>query len=336
MPKVELHRHLEGSIRVGTIFELSRRAGVELPAGTPDELAEHVLLRRPVNDLEEALRALAIAQNSVRTYEAVRRIAVEAVEDLAAENVRLAELRFSPEFLCEPGGLDWDGAMDAIVDGIHGAATANDVAIGLIAIASRNYGLGSAEATVAFALRRREELVGFDLAGPEVGFPPRGYAEALAPLRASGLGLTVHYGESGPPAYSREAVEVLSPTRLGHGLSVAWDREVTALVRDRGVTLEMCPWSNWLTGGVATTAEHPAGRLLRDDVRVTLNSDDPGLFGTDLSTDFEIARDELGFEAEDFARVTGYALEASFLPGDVKAAVRERHFGAARLSPSGT
>ncbi len=327
LPKVDLHRHLEGAVRLSTILELSLAAGVPLPADTAEGLAPHALVSRPVRNLEEALRAFAHAQNAVRTLEAVRRIAVEAVEDLAAENVRLAELRFSPDFLCGPAGLDRDGAMEAIADGVAEAGERCDVAVGVIAIFSRNLGEGSGRDTVAFALRHRDRLVGFDIAGPEVGYPPARYRSLLEPLHGSGLGLTTHYGESGGPEYPKEAVEALGPSRLGHGLSVARDPAVIDLVIDRGVTLEMCPWSNWLTGGVERVQDHPARRLLDAGVRVTLNSDDPGLFGTDLTRDFEVARDALGFDAIRFRRVTENAIRASFLPDDVKARVRTAHFG---------
>jgi adenosine deaminase len=327
LPKVDLHRHLEGSIRLSTIVELSLSAGIPLPADTPHGLAPHALVTRPVKSLEEALRAFSYAQNAVRTLDSVRRIAVEAVEDLASENVRLAELRFSPDFLCGPGDLDRDGAMEAIADGVGEAGERCDVAVGVIAIFSRDLGERSGRGTVAFALRHRDRLVGFDIAGPEVGYPPARYRSLLEPLRGSGLGLTTHYGESGGPEYPREAVEVLGPARLGHGLTVARDPAVVDLVIERAVTLEMCPWSNWLTGGVERVEDHPARRLLDAGVLVTLNSDDPGLFGTDLTRDFEVARDALGFDEDRFRRVTENSIRASFLPPDVKARVRTAHFG---------
>jgi adenosine deaminase len=326
--KVDLHRHLEGAIRLGSVFELSKEAGVPLPADSPEELAGHILIREPVSSLEEALQAFALTQNSVQTYEAVRRIARESVEDLDEEGVRLAELRFSPEFMCAAGGLDWDPALEAVREGVQEAIAArHDVAVGLIAIFSRDYGMDSARRTVDFALRNREQLVGFDIAGSELGYPPSLYAEVIAPIRGSGLGLTTHYGESGPPEYPKEAVKVLEPSRLGHGLSVAWDPDVTALIIERGVTLEMCPTSNWLTRGVASVEEHPIGRLLHEGVKVTLNTDDPGIMGIDLVHEWEVARDRIGFTEEDFRAVTGNALEASFLPERVKSEVRAKHFG---------
>ncbi len=327
LPKVELHRHLEGAIRLSTIIDLSREAGVPLPADTPEELAAHALIRQPVRDLGEALARFAIAQNAVRSYEAVKRISFEAVEDLAAENVRLAELRFSPEFMCAPGGLDWDGAMEAVLEGVGMATTGRDMGIGLVAIFSRDFGMGSAERTVAFALRHRDALVGFDVAGTEIGYRPGIYAEVLAPVRDAGLPLTVHYGESGGPEYPKEAIEALGPARLGHGLSVARDPAVIALVIERGVTLEMCPTSNVLTGGVARTQDHPAGLLLAAGARVTINTDDPGLMGIDLTHELEVARDALGFTLDDLRKVTSNAIEASFVPDESKGGLRALHFG---------
>jgi adenosine deaminase len=326
MPKIDLHRHLEGAIRLSTVIDLSRQAGLDLPAWTVEDLAPYALITRPVASLEVALQAFGYAQRAIHDLPAVRRIAREAVEDLAAEHTPLAELRFSPEFLCQFGELDWDAAMTALLEGVDEGSGRHDVAVGLIAIFSRDYGIDSLHRTVAFALRHREHLVGFDIAGSEVDFPPHRYAGALDPLKDTGLGLTVHYGESGPPAFVREAIEVFDPARIGHGLATAWDPAVEALVRDRGVTLEMCPTSNWLTHGVDRVSEHPIRRLLHDGVAVTLNTDDPGIMGIDLVHEWEVAERDVGFDEDDFRAVTRNALLASFLDPDRKEEVRRRHF----------
>ncbi|HKI29865.1 MAG TPA: adenosine deaminase, partial [Actinomycetota bacterium] len=241
--KVDLHRHLEGAIRLSTMLELYRGAGRPLPQQTEGELSAQAQVLHPMGSLEEVLSRFALAQGAFADEAAAERIAFEAVEDLAADNVRLAELRFSPEFLCGPHGLDWDGVLASIVRGVERGGRDFDVTVGLIAIASRNYGIGSAERTAAFALRHRDHLVAFDLAGDEQAYPPSLYVDVVAELAGSGLRLTTHYGESGGPAFPREAVEVLGSMRLGHGVSVAADPEVTAVVRERGVTLEMCPTS---------------------------------------------------------------------------------------------
>ena len=309
------------------MFELSRRAGIELPADSPEELARHALITSPVDGLEKALEAFAITQNSIRTYDAVRRITREAIEDLALDNVRLAELRFSPDFLCRPGELDWDQAFEAVLEGGADAlAAGHDVTVGFIAIFSRDYGMESARATVDFAVRHQDELIGFDIAGSELGYAPANYADVVAPIHDSSLGLTAHYGESGPPEYPRSAIEMLRPARLGHGLSVAWDRNVERLAIERGITLEMCPTSNWLTRGVARLEDHPSRRLLLEGVSVTLNSDDPGLMGIDLTHELEVARERIGFTDEEIRTTTRNALAASFLPRAVKERVRRTHF----------
>ena len=326
LPKVDLHRHLEGAVRLSTILDEYRRAGEAPPAASEDELATIAQVLEPKEDLEQVLSFFGIAQGAFRDLEAVERIAYEAVEDLALDNVRLAELRFSPDFLCRPAGLDWDAALDAIEAGVRRGAAEHDVAVGLITIVSRAYGMGSAERTVAFALRHRERLVGFDLADAEVAYPPGMFVDVLAPLREAGIPLTAHYGEAAGPEYPRAAIEALGVRRLGHGLSVAWDPAVTALVVDGAVVLEMCPTSNVRTGAVTRLDEHPALRLLREGARVTLNTDDPGLFGIDLTHELEAARGGLGFSDDDLRRATEHALEGSFLPAGVRDGVRASHF----------
>jgi adenosine deaminase len=325
LPKVDLHRHLEGAIRLSTIIDVYREAGEPLPAQTPEELAPIAQVLRPMGSLEEVLSFFRVAQGAMRSYEAVSRITREAVADLAADNVRLAELRFSPDFMCRPAGLDWDGAMEAVLAGLE-RGRADDVTVGLIAIVSRSYGLESARRTVEFALRHREHLVGFDLADDELAWPPHEFVDVLAPLREADLPLTAHYGESGGPEYPREAIERLGVRRLGHGVSVARDPYVVRLAQDRGVALEMCLTSNERTRAVPSMAEHPARQLLRAGLEVTINTDDPGLFGIDLTHEFDVARRDLGFDDEDLKRVTANAIAASFVPEAVKEEVRTKHF----------
>jgi adenosine deaminase len=325
-PKVDLHRHLEGAIRLQTLIDLSRDAGEPLPETTPEALAPRAQVLAPMRSLEAVLAFFEIAQRAFRDPEATERIAFEAVEDLAADNVRLAELRFSPEFLCEPYALDWDEAFAAIVRGVERAGRDHDVVVGLIAIVSRTYGMASAERTVAFALRHREALVGFDLADAEESYPPSMYVDVLAPLADAGLPLTAHYGEAGGPQFPREAIEALGVRRLGHGVSVAQDPEVVALTRERRVALEMCPTSNRRTNAVAAMADHPARRMLDEGIAVTINTDDPGLFAIDLTHELAVCRNDLGFTDEDLRRVTDTAIEASFVDEAAKADVRRRHF----------
>jgi adenosine deaminase len=327
LPKADLHRHLEGAMRLGTIIDLYREAGDPLPERTPEELAPRAQVTSPMASLAEVLAVLALVQGSFRSYEGVERIAFEGVEDLALDNVRLAELRFSPEFFFSPGGLDWDRAMEAVITGVTRATRRYDVAVGLIAIFSRDYGMESAARTVGFTLRHREDLVGFDIAGDEPPYPPALYRETVAPIHAAGIPVTAHYGESGPAAYVRGAIVDLGVRRLAHGVSVADDPSVTALAKERGIALDMCPTSNRITNAVPSLAAHPARRLLREGLLVTLNTDDPGLFGIDLTHEYRVAVEDLGFTEDDLRRATANAIDVSFLPEDVKSDARARHFG---------
>jgi adenosine deaminase len=152
------------------------------------------------------------------------------------------------------------------------------------------------------------------------------WAEAVRPIREAGMHLTTHYGESGPPEYPREAIEKLATERLGHGVSVAADPDVTRLAAERAIALEMCPTSNWLTRAVPTVEEHPARRLLHEGVRVTINTDNPGLMGIDLTNEYRLARTEMGFSHDDLRAAARGALDASFLDPSVIADVRRRHF----------
>jgi adenosine deaminase len=327
LPKVDLHRHLEGAIRLDTVIELMRDAGEPLPESRPDELAPRAQVLERMSSLEAVLARFDIAQRAFTTPDACERIAYEAVEDVGRDEVRLAELRFSPHFLCEPHGIDWDEAFAAIVRGVERASTEHDVTVGLIAIASRNYGLDSAERTVAFALRHADEgVVAFDLAGDERAYPPSMYVDVVAPVHDARMHLTTHYGESTGPQFPREAIEALATQRLGHGVGVAGDPEVVALARERNVTLEMCPTSNHRTNAVKRLSEHPAGRLLGEDVRVTINTDNPGLFAIDLTNELEVCVRDLGLSDDDLRRVTRNAIEASFVDEDRKRNVVARHF----------
>jgi adenosine deaminase len=324
--KVELHRHLEGSLRIGSLFEVARAHGLPLPAATPEELAAAIEVRAPMKDLLAVLQAFDLFQRAFVSAQATERFAFEAVEDAARENVRLLELRFSPDFMARPHGLDWDELMAAILRGVRRAQREHDVLVGLIAIVSRGYGVESAQQTAQFALRWRRELSGFDLADDEVRFPSRLFAGAVSRVRDAGLRVTVHTGEGTEPSCVREALDELSPRRVGHGVAVARDPDLIARVQRERIALEMCPTSNARTRAVAAIGEHPALPLLRRGLSVTLNSDDPGLFGIDLTHELELARRELGFTDRDLAQATRNALEASFLPDDQKADLRRRHF----------
>jgi adenosine deaminase len=324
--KVELHRHLEGSLRVESILEVAREHRLPLPAQTRDELAARIEVREPMRDLMAVLAAFDVFQRSFVSTAAVERFAFEAVEDAARENVRLLELRFSPDFMARPHVLDWDALMEALVRGCRRAADRTGVLVGLIAIVSRGYGVESAARTADFALRWRAELCGFDLADDEVRFPSSLFAAAVARVREAGLRVTVHSGEGTSSLNVTQTLDALRPRRIGHGTAAAGDEPLVERLIREDVLLEMCPTSNERTRAVPSLAAHPARALLRRGVKVAISSDDPALFGIDLTHELELARSALGFTDADLALATRNALEASFLPDGAKLAARRAHF----------
>lgn len=328
LPKIELHRHLEGSVRLDTALELARRAGVDLPAHSPEALRGALQVLAPMDSLEQVLSVFGYIGRLFVDTDAVERLAYEAVIDAADDGVVLLELRFSPDYMAGAAGLRWDAMTEAVQAGVARARAERDIEVGLIGIVSRSLGVDSARRTVEWARRWRDALVGFDLADDEVGWPSHLFTEVLAPVHELGLGLTVHTGEACGPSYVWDTLRALRPARLGHGVAVAADPDLVAAVRDAGVAIEVCPTSNHRTRAVPSLAAHPAHALFAAGVRISINTDDPGLFDLTPTGELEVARAHMGFSAAELLTVQRQALDASFLPAEIKAAVAARHFPA--------
>ena len=317
-PKIELHRHLEGALRLETILELASLHGHELPARNVKDLAPFAQVLEPMESLQAVLDAFDIFQRSFMNEEAVERIAFEAVQDAASDGIRLVELRFSPDFMARPASLDWDTMMDALIRGIRKGEKATNVIVGLIAIVSRSYGLDSARETAAFAVNWRDSLVGFDLADMEDAVSAKDLARAIAPIHQAGIPLTVHSGENTPASHIRESIDILGARRIGHGVSLISDDKLIEQCARDAIHIEACPTSNLRTHAVPSLSEHPALKLLERGVSVSINSDDPGLFGITLSGELQVAHEELGFTETHIKRATQCALEASFVSETLK------------------
>ena len=321
-PKIELHRHIEGSLRLGTIIELAKQHGRPLPASTVEGLAPYAQVLRPLDSLQAVLDAFDLFQHSFLSLEAVERIAFEAVKDAANDGIRLVELRFSPDFMARPANLEWDAMMDAMLRGTRRGEAETGTLVALIAIVSRSYGLKSAHETAAFAVNWRDELAGFDLADTEDAVPARELARAIQPVHAAGISLTVHSGENSPSNHIRESVEILEARRIGHGVSLIEDDALIELCIARNTHIEACPTSNLRTRAVPSLTQHPARVLLERGVSLSINSDDPGLFDITLSHEFKVAAEDLGFSDADLRKASRCALEASFASEAQKATFR--------------
>ncbi len=321
MPKAELHRHLEGCVRVGTVVDMARRHGLKLPTFDPAGLEDVYKLRAPGASLLEVLGRFELAQASFASYEAVERITYEALEDAYnKENIRLLELRYSPDFMLKEKRLDWQKAHDIINSTAEKFEKASNMVCGVILIASRSYGMGSALKTAAFAVSNKKTVIGFDLADNEADYPSSLYTEVARGLAAAGLPLTVHSGEEGHYSRVRETIEELRPRRIGHGVKAADDASgaLMELIKERGITVETNPWSNYLTRAVPSVEAHPLKRFINAGLRCSIGADDPEILDTHLNKEYALAVGRMGLSLEDIQYTLKCAVEGSFLTPDKK------------------
>jgi adenosine deaminase len=333
LPKVELHRHLDGSVRISTILELAQKHGLDVGARTADELRRTATVTQPMSDLAGVLSCFDTMQRVLCSAEAIRRVTFENIEDAWNDGVRLLELRFAPAFIARGKNLTNDEIIEAVLDGLALGMFAYPIEVGLIGILPRSFPLRDNERAVADLVRWRsggsphaKRLCGLDLADSENGTDPAAFVPLVEQARGAGMGITIHSGENTSGAHVRRTLDLFSPCRIGHGIKAWGDDESVRRLREGDVLLEISPTSNWLTNSVPSLGVHPLPRLYRAGVPVCINSDDPNLMGIDLVHEYEICRRFYGFTEKDFSAQNRTALSHSFLPNEVKARVLARYF----------
>jgi adenosine deaminase len=333
LPKVELHRHLDGSVRFETILDLARRHGLDLGSGSDEELGERTLIRTPMRDLEAVIALFATLQKVLCCYEALRRVAFENVEDAYRDGVKLLELRFAPAFIAAGKNLSNDEIIEGVLDGVADGLERYPIEAGLIGILPRTAPPEANRQATADLIRhargaRRgaEGLVGFDLADSETAAPAEDFLPLVEQARGAGLGITIHSGENTSAAAVRKTLELFRPSRIGHGIRVWEEPEAVERVRRLGVHLEVCPTSNWLTRSVTSLEEHPLPGLYRAGVSLSINSDDPRLMDIDLVHEYALCARLYGFGVADFQAINRAAVRASFLPEAARRRVLAEHF----------
>ena len=326
LPKAEIHLHLEGAIRTQTLIDVARDYHLTLPSYDPTELDKHVKVLDQMRDLDAVLAAFAIFQNSITSPQVVERIAWELFEDSARQNIKLLEVRFSPDWAFHGHNLDWDACLEGLLRAAERAERELGMAVGYIAITSRSMGSDSCTRTVDWAIRHRKHILGIDLADSEDMYPIRQFVQPVMKAREAGLKVTVHSGENTPASAVVETIRAVSPDRIGHGIHIIEDMAAVELVKARDVTLEVNPWSNYLTNSVPRIEEHPLKKLFDLGVKVTINSDDPEVLDTNLNNEYRIAHEILGLSLADIAACNRHAIEASFIPPAEKRVVLEKYF----------
>jgi adenosine deaminase len=326
LPKAEIHLHLEGAIRTQTLIDIAQEYHLALPTFDPVELDKHVKVIDQMRDLNAVLAAFAIFQNSITSPQVVERIAWELFEDSARQSIKLLEVRFSPDWAFRGHNLDWDACLEGLLRAADQAEHELDMKVGYIAITSRSMGPESCVKTVDWAIRHRKHIIGIDLADSEDMYPVREFVKPVVKAKEAGLKVTVHSGENTPASAVVETIQALSPDRMGHGIHIIEDMSAVELVKARSITLEVNPWSNYLTNSVPTIEAHPLKKLFDLGVKVTINSDDPEVLETNLNNEYRIAHEILGMSLKEIAVCNRNAVEASFLPNEKKLAVLDRYF----------
>lgn len=326
IPKTEIHCHLEGAIRTQTIIDVAREYNISLPAYEVDELDKHVKVLDQMRDLQAVLEAFDIFQRSITSPAVFERIAWELFEDCAKQNIKLFEVRFSPDWAFHGHDLDWDACLEGLLRAQERAEKEFDMAIGIIAITSRSMGADSCVKTVDWAIRHSDHIQAVDLADGEMIYPMQDFIKPILKAKDAGLKVTIHSGEDTPASYVIETIENFKPDRIGHGIHSIEDTRAVDMLIERGITLEVNPWSNYLTNSVPTIEAHPLKKLYDLGVRVTINSDDPEVLETNVNNEYRIAHEVLGMSMEEVGKCNRVAFEASFIDAAKKQRIWDKYF----------
>ena len=314
LPLVDLHRHLDGNVRLETVLDIARQRRIRLPADDPEGLRPYVQVQRPVPGLMDFIAKFDLLKEIFVDTEAIERIAYENLEDAVREGIDYIELRFSPAFMGERHGLDPRSVTGAICSALRAAHGRLPVMAKLIVIMSRHLGEERCWDELEAALAYQDQgVVALDLAGDEANYPGARFRRHFERARAAGLHITVHAGESSGPDSVRQAIEELGAERIGHAVHAVEDERVLALIAERGVAIESCPTSNVQTSTVASYAAHPLPLFLRRGLLVTLGSDDPGISAINLPHEYRVARDQLGLASHELRRLQANGVRAAFL-----------------------
>ncbi len=313
LPLLDLHRHLDGCVRLETILDLGRRHGIALPADDVEGLRPHVQVDAGVSDLMAFIAKFQWLTAILADTEACRRVAYENVEDAQCEGIAYVELRFSPWFMAETHGLDAAAVVEAVADGAEAGARDTGVGVKLIGILSRHYGPEVAHQELDALLAHRDHLVAVDLAGDEARFPAAMFAEHFRRVRDAGLGVTIHAGEAAGADSVWSALRDLGATRIGHGVRASEDPALLDYLGEHRIGIEANLTSNVQTNTIPDLTQHPLRSFLERGLLATINTDDPTISGIDLQHEFEHAAPAAGITPAMARQAQNNALEIAFL-----------------------
>ncbi|RJP50025.1 MAG: adenosine deaminase [Anaerolineaceae bacterium] len=314
LPKVELHRHLEGSLRLTTMLDIARQHGVTVPVSMFNLSGLVQVQDQDPMTFTNFLDKFKTLRLFYKSPDVIHRVTAEAVEDAAKDNIRYLELRFTPVALSRAEGFPLHDVMNWVITGAQDAAKKFGIQVGLIASVNRHESPELAEQVAWLAVEHvKHGLLGLDLAGNEAEFPSAAFRGIFKEAKQSGLHVTIHAGEWGPAENVRDAIEHLSAERIGHGVRVMEDENVVALAKERGAVFEVCVTSNYQSGVVNSLNEHPLPRMIEAGLKVTVNTDDPSVSRITLAHEYQRVCEDLNIPMDTLKRSILDAAQASFL-----------------------
>ena len=314
MPKVELHRHLEGSLRVNTLIDVARQHSITIPTSLM-RLSSLVQVQReePYN-FENFLAKFNTLRLFYRSPEVIHRVTSEAIEDAARDNVKYMELRFTPVALSRAERFPLADVVDWVCESTREASKKFGIQVRLIPSVNRHESPELAEQVAWLSAGRLDKgIVGLDLAGNEAQFPAEPFVSIFREAKQAGLKISIHAGEWGGPENVRQAIEQLDADRIGHGVRVMEDEYTVSLARNRQTCFEVCITSNYQTGAVKDLADHPLKKMIESGLNATINTDDPSISQITLSSEYKVAEESLGLSRETVRNCILAAARSSFL-----------------------
>lgn len=313
LPLIDLHRHLDGSVRLQTILELGLQHNLPLPARDIEGLRPYVQITEPQPGVMAFIARFKWMVGILVDYDACRRVAYENVEDLGREGIHYAELRFSPWFMAEPHQLDPEALIEAVVDGVQAGVRDTGTPVKLIGILSRTYGPEAAWHELQALLDHSRHLAALDLAGDEANFPGALFVNHVRQAREAGLRVTIHAGEAAGPESVWQALRELQADRLGHAVHAVQDPALMDYLAEKGTGIEANLTSNVQTSTVPDYPSHPMRSFLEHGLLATLNTDDPGISGITLPYEYEVAAPAAGLSKLQIRQAQANALQVAFL-----------------------
>jgi len=322
LPKVDLHLHLDGSVKPETIVELAAEEGVELPGTDRETLSSLMQVKGDCASLQEYLSKFMFVGRFLHTPYALERIAYELVEQASEQRCKYVEVRFGPQ-LHRDRGLSAEEVVHYVIEGLRRGEAAFGVKARGIAACLRSHSDELNREVIEAASRYvGKGIVAVDLAGDEASFPAERFADVFALARRRDIPITIHAGEAAGPKNIYDAVTKLGASRIGHGVRLKDDAEVQKLVRKRRIPLEMCPVSNIQTKASPNWSAYPIRDYFDQELMVTVNTDNLTVSDTNLGKEYEMLREHFGFGPQELRRLVLNGVDAAFLPDGEKKELR--------------